>query len=59
MDLFTFGIYLSFAMAFGMAIGFFFTLQAAKAGKLKHEGITYSYFRTQKYRMHKAMRETR
>lgn len=59
MDLLTFGIYLTLATFFGMAIGFFFTLQAAKAGKLEHEGITYSYFRTQKYRMHKAMRETR
>lgn len=59
MDLVTFGIYLSFATFFGVAIGFFFTLQAAKAGKLEHEGITYSYFRTQKYHVHKAMRESR
>lgn len=59
MDLVILDIYFSFAVLFGMAIGFFFTLQAAKAGKLEHEGITYSYFRTQKYRMHKAMRESR
>lgn len=59
MDAITFGLYGVFALVFGMAVGWFAAIQAARAGKLAHEGITYSYFNTRKYRMHQAARQSR
>lgn len=43
----------------GFAAGHFYTLAKCKENAYANEGITYSYFNTDKWRMHRAMRERR
>lgn len=47
------------AFVAGMVTGTLVTLARCKENAYVDEGITYSYFNTRKYRMHKAMREGR
>ena len=43
----------------GFAAGHFYTLAKCKGNAYANDGITYSYFNTSKWRMHRAMRSTR
>lgn len=43
----------------GFVAGHHYTLAKCKNNAYADEGITYSYFGTSKWRMHRAMRETR
>lgn len=52
--------FVAMAMAVaGFAAGHFCTLAKCKGNAYADRGITYSYFDTAKWRMHRAMRETR
>lgn len=63
MDIVTFSIWIIAAITTGCFIGYRYAIDDAKAGKLTHEGINYSYLATDKYRqrarLRHAMRQTR
>lgn len=43
----------------GFVAGHFYTLAKCKGNAYANDGITYSYFNTAKWRMHRAKRERR
>lgn len=43
----------------GFAAGHFYTLAKCKENAYTNDGITYSYFNTSKWHMHRATRSTR
>lgn len=43
----------------GFVAGHYCTLARCRENAYANEGITYSYFNTRKWRMHRAMREKR
>ncbi len=45
-----------FAFVGGSIVGYLFAIDRAKRGELRGEGISYSYFDTRKYRIHRAAR---
>ena len=45
--------------AVGFTAGHFYTLAKCKGNAYANDGITYSYFNTSKWRMHRARRERR
>ena len=52
--------FVAMAMAVaGFAAGHLYTLVRCKDNAYANEGVTYSYFDTAKWRMHRAMREGR
>ena len=52
--------FVAMAMAVvGFVAGHFYTLAKCKGNAYASDGITYSYFTTAKWRMHRAMREGR
>ena len=55
--------YVMFAFVGGSLAGYLLALDHAREGKLRKEGITYSYFETDKHRarsrIHRAMYQTR
>lgn len=52
--------FVAMAMAFvGFVAGHFYTLAKCKDNAYANDGITYSYFNTAKWRIHRAMHESR
>lgn len=63
MDAFTATLWIMGAGIVGAVIGYLAAIDAAKAGKLERDGITYSYLKTDKHlnrsRIHRAMYQAR
>lgn len=59
MDAITVTCLVVMAFVFGLLCGRSWALEDAKAGKLAWQGVTYSYFKTNKHRMHRALYQTK
>lgn len=59
MDAITGSCLVTMAFVMGLLAGRAWMLEDAKAGKLAWQGITYSYFKTNKHRLHRALHQSK